>query len=28
VDEPVLDALAEVPVLGGGEWVGALRCLW
>jgi L-asparaginase II len=28
VDEPVLDGLAEVPVLGGGEWVGALRCLW
>jgi L-asparaginase II len=28
LDEPVLDGLAEVPVLGGGEPVGAIRSLW
>ncbi len=28
VDAPVLDELAEVPLLGGGEPVGAVRALW
>jgi L-asparaginase II len=28
VDEPVLDELAEVPLLGGGVPVGAVRSLW
>jgi L-asparaginase II len=28
VDAPVLDELAEAPVLGGGEPVGAVRAVW
>ena len=28
VDAPVLDELAEVPLLGGGQRVGAVRALW
>lgn len=28
VDAPVLDELAEPPVLGGGEPVGAVRAIW
>jgi L-asparaginase II len=28
VDAPVLDELAEVPLLGGGQRVGAVRSLW
>jgi L-asparaginase II len=28
VERPVLDELAEVPLLGGGEPVGAVRALW
>ena len=28
VDAPVLDELAEVPVLGGGRPVGAVRAVW
>jgi len=28
VDAPVLDELAEVPLLGGGQRVGAVRAVW